>query len=131
MTCEFALKWGHLAETCLLLAAFDWHDEHAELVKSVGGHSVSPGKDDFAINPLDMGHASSSSCRPPVSLEANPDADGMSVLSTSKLTLFEAAAASILFCTPFSPAFPVLTSSSTIPIGSSESFPLLMFLKMR
>ncbi len=32
-----------------------WHNEHAELVKSVGGQVLSPGKDDFAINPMDMG----------------------------------------------------------------------------
>ncbi len=35
----------------------DWHTEHAELVKSVGGQVLSPGKDDFAINPLDVGPA--------------------------------------------------------------------------
>jgi len=35
----------------------DWHNEHAELVKSVGGQVLSPGKDDFAINPMDMGAA--------------------------------------------------------------------------
>jgi hypothetical protein len=33
----------------------DWHNEHAGLVKSVGGQVLSPGKDDFAINPMDMG----------------------------------------------------------------------------
>ena len=33
----------------------DWHNEHADLVKSVGGQVLSPGKDDFAINPMDMG----------------------------------------------------------------------------
>ena len=35
----------------------DWHNEHADLVKSVGGKVLSPGKDDFAINPMDMGPA--------------------------------------------------------------------------
>jgi len=35
----------------------DWHNEHAGLVKSVGGQVLSPGKDDFAINPMDMGPA--------------------------------------------------------------------------
>jgi len=35
----------------------DWHNEHSELVKSVGGQVLSPGKDDFAINPMDMGPA--------------------------------------------------------------------------
>lgn len=33
----------------------DWHNEHAETVRSIGGQVVAPGKDDFAINPLDMG----------------------------------------------------------------------------
>jgi hypothetical protein len=35
----------------------DWHNEHADLVRSVGGQVFSPGKDDFAINPMDMGPA--------------------------------------------------------------------------
>ena len=35
----------------------DWHNEHAKLVKSVGGQVLSPGVDDFAINPMDMGPA--------------------------------------------------------------------------
>jgi hypothetical protein len=35
----------------------DWHNEHAGLVRSVGGQVVAPGKDDFAINPMDMGPA--------------------------------------------------------------------------
>ena len=34
-----------------------WHDEHGELVKSVGGQVLSPGKDDFAVNPMDVGPA--------------------------------------------------------------------------
>jgi hypothetical protein len=33
----------------------DWHNEHSELVSSIGGLVFSPGKDNFAINPLDMG----------------------------------------------------------------------------
>lgn len=33
----------------------DWHNEHADLIRSVGGQVLSPGKDDFAINPLDTG----------------------------------------------------------------------------
>ncbi|MDG6966840.1 MAG: ATP-binding protein [Nitrososphaerota archaeon] len=33
----------------------DWHNEHGDLVRSVGGQVVSPGRDDFAINPMDMG----------------------------------------------------------------------------
>jgi len=36
----------------------DWHNEHAALVRSVGGQVLSPGKDEFAINPLDTGPAS-------------------------------------------------------------------------
>jgi hypothetical protein len=39
----------------LPVMVLDWHAEHSDLVKSVGGQVVSPGKDDFAINPLDMG----------------------------------------------------------------------------
>ncbi len=39
----------------LPVMVLDWHNEHAELVKSVGGQVLSPGKDDFAINPMDMG----------------------------------------------------------------------------
>jgi hypothetical protein len=35
----------------------DWHNEHADLVRSVGGQVLSPGRDDFAINPMDMGPA--------------------------------------------------------------------------
>jgi hypothetical protein len=35
----------------------DWHNEHAALVRSVGGQVLSPGKDDFALNPLDVGPA--------------------------------------------------------------------------
>ena len=41
----------------LPVMVLDWHNEHSELVKSVGGSVLSPGKDDFAINPMDMGHA--------------------------------------------------------------------------
>jgi hypothetical protein len=41
----------------LPVMVLDWHNEHAALVKSVGGQVVSPGKDGFAINPMDMGPA--------------------------------------------------------------------------
>ncbi|MDA4117463.1 MAG: ATP-binding protein [Thaumarchaeota archaeon] len=41
----------------LPVMVLDWHNEHAGLVKSVGGQVLSPGKDDFAINPLDLGPA--------------------------------------------------------------------------
>jgi hypothetical protein len=33
----------------------DWHNEHSDLVSAMGGLVFSPGKDNFAINPLDMG----------------------------------------------------------------------------
>ncbi len=41
----------------LPVMVLDWHNEHADLVRSVGGQVLSPGKDDFAINPMDMGPA--------------------------------------------------------------------------
>ncbi|MGA2198976.1 MAG: ATP-binding protein [Nitrososphaerales archaeon] len=39
----------------LPLMVLDWHNEHADLVRSAGGTVFSPGKDQFTINPLDMG----------------------------------------------------------------------------
>jgi len=47
----------HVAAMGLPVMILDWHDEHSELVKSVGGQVVSPGKDDFAVNPMDVGPA--------------------------------------------------------------------------
>ena len=41
----------------LPVMVLDWHNEHADLVRSVGGQVLSPGKDDFAINPIDAGAA--------------------------------------------------------------------------
>ncbi|MDA4114386.1 MAG: ATP-binding protein [Thaumarchaeota archaeon] len=38
----------------LPLMILDWHNEHADLVRSIGGQIFSPGKDQFTINPLDM-----------------------------------------------------------------------------
>ena len=38
----------------LPLMVLDWHNEHADLIRSVGGQVFSPGKDQFTINPLDM-----------------------------------------------------------------------------
>jgi DNA helicase HerA-like ATPase len=32
----------------------DWHNEHADTVRSIGGQVLSPGRDRFTINPLDM-----------------------------------------------------------------------------
>jgi hypothetical protein len=46
-----------VASMGLPVMVLDWHDEHSELVKSVGGQVVSPGKDDFAVNPMDVGPA--------------------------------------------------------------------------
>jgi Helicase HerA, central domain len=39
----------------LPVMVLDWHNEHEELVRSVGGKVLAPGKDQFTINPLDMG----------------------------------------------------------------------------
>ncbi len=39
----------------LPLMVLDWHNEHADLIRSVGGQVFSPGKDQFTVNPLDMG----------------------------------------------------------------------------
>ncbi len=36
----------------------DWHNEHGDLVRSVGGTVLAPGRDKFTINPLDMTSAS-------------------------------------------------------------------------
>ena len=41
----------------LPVMVLDWHNEHADLVKSVGGQVLSPGKDEFTINPMDMASA--------------------------------------------------------------------------
>ena len=38
----------------LPLMILDWHNEHADLIRSIGGQIFSPGKDQFTINPLDM-----------------------------------------------------------------------------
>jgi hypothetical protein len=46
-----------VASMGLPVMVLDWHNEHGNLVKSVGGQVLSPGKDEFAINPLDLGPA--------------------------------------------------------------------------
>ena len=46
-----------VASMGLPVMVLDWHNEHGDLVKSVGGQVLSPGKDEFAINPLDLGPA--------------------------------------------------------------------------
>jgi hypothetical protein len=43
-----------VAGTGLPLMVLDWHNEHSDLIRSVGGQVLSPGKDQFTINPLDM-----------------------------------------------------------------------------
>lgn len=38
----------------LPLMVLDWHSEHSDLIRSIGGQVYSPGKDQFTINPLDI-----------------------------------------------------------------------------
>ncbi len=38
----------------LPVMVLDWHNEHGDLVRSVGGQVLAPGKDQFTVNPLDM-----------------------------------------------------------------------------
>jgi hypothetical protein len=52
-----AVMVRQVASMGLPVMILDWHNEHAGLVKSVGGQVLSPGKDDFAINTLDLGPA--------------------------------------------------------------------------
>ncbi len=47
-----------VASLGLPVTLLDWHNEHAELVRSMGGLVVSPGKDEFAINPVDRAGSS-------------------------------------------------------------------------
>jgi Helicase HerA, central domain len=41
------------AEAGLPTLVLDWHNEYAESVSAAGGKVVAPGKDDFALNPLE------------------------------------------------------------------------------
>ncbi|HUH82347.1 MAG TPA: ATP-binding protein [Nitrososphaerales archaeon] len=43
-----------VAESGLPVLVLDWHNEYATTVASVGGKVVAPGKDDFAMNPLEL-----------------------------------------------------------------------------
>lgn len=43
-----------VAESGLPLMVFDWHNEYAKAVADAGGRVVAPGKDDFAVNPIEM-----------------------------------------------------------------------------
>ena len=38
----------------LPLLVLDWHNEHSDLIRSIGGQVFAPGKDQFTMNPLDM-----------------------------------------------------------------------------
>ena len=42
-----------VAESGLPVLVLDWHNEYREVVAGAGGKVVAPGKDDFAINPLE------------------------------------------------------------------------------
>lgn len=44
-----------VAEAGLPTLVLDWHNEYAGVVNEVGGKVVAPGKDDFAVNPLEVG----------------------------------------------------------------------------
>jgi hypothetical protein len=43
-----------VAETGLPLMVFDWHNEYAGAIAAAGGKVVAPGKDDFAVNPIEV-----------------------------------------------------------------------------
>jgi len=45
----------HVAEAGLPTMVLDWHNEYGACVAEAGGKVVAPGKDDFAINPLEVG----------------------------------------------------------------------------
>jgi hypothetical protein len=44
-----------VAEAGLPTLVLDWHNEYARAVEEAGGKAVAPGKDDFAVNPLEVG----------------------------------------------------------------------------
>ncbi|HUI85814.1 MAG TPA: ATP-binding protein [Nitrososphaerales archaeon] len=41
-----------VAETGLPALVLDWHNEYGDVIRKVGGEVISPGKGDFAINPV-------------------------------------------------------------------------------
>lgn len=43
-----------VAEMGLPLLILDWHNEYGSMISKVGGQVFSPGKDDFAINPVEV-----------------------------------------------------------------------------
>jgi DNA helicase HerA-like ATPase len=42
-----------IAEMGLPVAILDWHNEYGSVISKIGGQVVSPGKDDFTINPVE------------------------------------------------------------------------------
>jgi len=47
-----------VAEMGLPALVLDWHNEYGSIISKVGGRVVSPGKDDFAINPIESSFSS-------------------------------------------------------------------------
>ncbi len=47
-----------VAETGLPTLILDWHNEYGAAVAEMGGKVVAPGKDDFSLNPLEVGPGS-------------------------------------------------------------------------
>ncbi len=47
-----------VAELGLPVMVLDWHNEYASVVTKAGGLLLSPGKDDFTMNPLEVGSSS-------------------------------------------------------------------------
>lgn len=50
-----ALIVRQVAEAGLPTLVLDWHNEYAAAVTEAGGKVVAPGKDEFAVNPLEVG----------------------------------------------------------------------------
>ena len=49
-----------VAESGLPVLVLDWHNEYSKVVTGAGGKVVAPGKDGFALNPLEVGPGSDS-----------------------------------------------------------------------
>ena len=49
-----------VAESGLPTLVLDWHNEYGQMVSGVGGKVLAPGRDEFSINPLEVGPASDS-----------------------------------------------------------------------
>ena len=43
-----------VAEAALPVLVLDWHNEYGRIVSEVGGRVVAPGRDEFALNPLEV-----------------------------------------------------------------------------